>query len=76
VFSPSALESLINETHVVRLKGVFITQEGAVAYNKAEGAINKMALASAKESRIELIATEPDVLKTFEQKLLGIKKTT
>lgn len=67
VFNQSKLEAVFNHLDVERMKAVFITGNGIFGYNLTKDGLTKVELDECVESRIELIASEPDPL--FESRL-------
>ena len=53
-----------------RAKGVFITEEGVIGFNKADNILTSMPLNNSIDSRIELISEDEAIFREFEQTLL------
>lgn len=69
IFKHSQLFVFLSSLKVDRAKAVFITDNGVFAYNTTFGSLTEMKLDDAKESRIEIIAPELDIM--FEAQLMG-----
>ena len=68
VFDRSKLFLFFSGLNVERLKGVFITQSGIFGYNLTSDALTEMALDECAESRVEIIATDIDIM--WEKQLM------
>jgi len=53
-----------------RIKGVFITDRGITAYNKADNVLTEAELDDSMDSRIECISSDPHSLESLEDALL------
>lgn len=71
VFNRSALGDLLLSEKTERLKAVFITDEGIIAFNKADDVLTQMPLDECSDSRIELITRNKSLLEDFESKVLA-----
>ena len=69
-FDTHKLFVLLSGLDVERIKGVFITQQGVIAYNKADSVLTETNLDDCMDSRIECISRESGALETLEEKLL------
>lgn len=58
IFSHEKLRDVLLSLNAERVKGVFITNAGAMAYNIAGDSITETALDGCQESRIEVISTQ------------------
>ena len=56
---------------VERLKGVFVTNQGAVSYNKADGVLTEMPISDLSASRIEWIHNDENSLNDLEKELMN-----
>lgn len=59
-FDRAQLYLFLSGLEVERMKAVFLTHEGAMGYNLADGSLKEMALERVEESRIEIIAESID----------------
>ena len=73
IFDKASLYNLLISTEAERLKAVFITDIGVIAYNKAESVLTELALDEALDSRIELISDDESLLEAFEAKILNCR---
>ena len=71
VFDSHKLFALLSGADAERIKGVFITQQGVIAYNKTDSVLTKITLNDCMDSRIECISREASVLEHLEEKLLN-----
>lgn len=71
LFDDAALHRLLSDTKVERIKGVFITEEEVVGYNKADDVLTRVPLDDSMDSRIELIFADGYAPEHFEQALLN-----
>ena len=69
-FDAHKLLVLLSDVDVERIKGVFITRQGVIAYNKADSVLTETHLDDCIDSRIECISREAGALETLEEKLL------
>ena len=73
-FDANKLHSLIHGIEAERLKGVFITSDGTLAFNKADNTVTKMSLQASSEipldSRVEVISDRPGIFNDIEEGLL------
>ena len=60
IFCREKLYAVLMNLNAERVKGVFITDEGALAYNIADESITETKLDSCQESRINVISTQID----------------
>lgn len=70
VFDDGALYRLLSRTNVTRIKGVFITEDEVLGYNKADDVLTRVSLDDAIDSRIELIFANGHAPDHFEEALL------
>lgn len=71
LFSRTKLYNLLAAEEVERLKAIFITSEGILAFNKADDVLTEMPLEETLDSRIELITQNKSRLSTFEADILA-----
>lgn len=71
IFDSRKLYALLMGVNAERIKGVFITELGISAYNKADHVLTETALDDCLDSRIECISREPETLATLEDELLA-----
>ena len=69
-FKVDRLLSLVHGIEAERLKGVFITTEGSVAFNKVDSVVTQLNLKELNDSRIEIISGRVDTLEGIEEELL------
>ncbi|QQD17477.1 GTP-binding protein [Spongiibacter nanhainus] len=69
-FSADKLYNLLLGVEAERIKGVFITDQGIAAYNKADNVLSQTELDDCLDSRIECISTDTAALENLEQALL------
>ena len=69
-FKVERLLSLVHGVEAERLKGVFITTEGSVAFNKVDSVVTQLDLKELNDSRIEIISGRVDTLEGIEEELL------
>ncbi|CAA0090012.1 Zinc-binding GTPase YeiR [Zhongshania aliphaticivorans] len=69
VFSAASLYKLFLGIDAERIKGVFITDQGIVTYNKADGVLSEAELDDSLDSRIECISIEKSALDQLEKDL-------
>ncbi len=70
-FNRDKLDNLFFAENIERLKAVFITNEGVIAFNKSDNVLTQITLNEAADSRIELIAIDKIQHSEFELKLLS-----
>lgn len=58
IFDYNKLFSFLSGVQAERVKGVFVTQQGAYTYNISADALKEVSIAEADESRVEIIAKE------------------
>ena len=71
VFDNDKLYDFFLGIDVERLKGTFITDQGAVSYNKAENTLNQMPINDVNVSRVECIHFDQNYLDGLEQELMN-----
>jgi G3E family GTPase len=71
LFDARKLYSLLLGVNAERIKGVFITDHGISAYNKADNVLTEAELDDSMDSRIECISTDRRSLETLEAALLA-----
>ena len=69
-FKIDKLLSMVHGIEAERLKGVFITTEGSVAFNKVDSVVTQLNLKELNDSRIEIISGRVDTLEGVEEELL------
>ena len=69
-FKIDKLLSMVHGVEAERLKGVFITTEGSVAFNKVDSVVTQLKLKELNDSRIEIISGRIDTLEGVEEELL------
>ena len=69
-FKLDKLLSLVHGVEAERLKGVFITTKGSVAFNKVDSVVTQLNLNELNDSRIEVISGRIDTLEGIEAELL------
>jgi G3E family GTPase len=70
IFDDAALYSVLLGVEAVRLKGVFITSEGIVGYNKVDDVLTRVELDDSSDSRVEIISSSTSGMEALEQALL------
>lgn len=71
VFDRNKLLSLFHEQHILRLKGVFISEDGVFVVNKSEDALTVYEIDDAIDSRFEIISEQKAGWDSFERALLA-----
>lgn len=69
-FDANKLSSLLMGIQAERIKGVFITDQGIAAFNKADDVLTETELDEAMDSRIECISADQLALEGLQQALL------
>ena len=69
-FDADKLYALLLGVEAERIKGVFITDQGIAAYNKADNVLTQTELDDCLDSRIECISADTAALEHLEQALL------
>lgn len=69
VFKQKQLHTFLNSVKAIRIKAVFITDNGCFSYNKAENELSEQQLSACNESRIEII--NQTIEKHWQQQLLA-----
>lgn len=69
-FDSKKLYNLLLGVNAERVKGVFITDQGVMAYNKADNVLAEVMLDECIDSRIECITTDTQSLESLEEDLL------
>ncbi|MFA5495914.1 MAG: GTP-binding protein [Porticoccaceae bacterium] len=72
-FSCRRLSTLLQGIDALRLKAVFITDEGVMAFNLADGVLTSMAVDDAFDSRIEVIGDRAESWSHLEAELLACR---
>jgi hypothetical protein len=67
VFSRTRLLAVLRDLPLARAKGLFRTDEGVVELQRAGDAVHEETTAWRRDSRVDLIATEADVLDTADE---------
>jgi G3E family GTPase len=70
VFDARKLYSVLLGLNTERAKGVFITDRGVIAFNKADNVLTENALDEAMDSRIECISADEQAFELLEDTLL------
>lgn len=71
VFQRSKLYDLLVTAQAERLKAVFITDQGVIAFNKTDDVLTEMTLDETMDSRIELITRNPTLLSKMEDRIMN-----
>jgi G3E family GTPase len=71
IFDAHKLYSLLLGVEAERVKGVFITDQGIAAYNKADNVLTAAELDDTSDSRIECISSDRRALEALEDALLA-----
>ena len=69
-FDEARLDAALLGVEVERLKAVFLTTTGVLAYNFADGTMTKTAIDDALDSRVELISRDRDAFSGVQDALL------
>ena len=72
-FDPLKLLSLFQGTDVERLKGVFITSEGFIGFNKVDNVVTQLRFNFMPDSRVEVISRRQEILEGLEKSLLDCR---
>ena len=70
LFGVNKLRSAIQGLEVERLKGVFITSDGFIAFNKSDSVVTQIHLDRLEDSRVEVISGRTDAIDGIEKALL------
>ena len=70
-FEVEKLFAMVQGIEAERLKGVFITSSGSIAFNKVDSVVTQVNLNELKDSRIEVISGRTDTIEGIEEALLG-----
>jgi G3E family GTPase len=70
-FDARKVYMLLLGVNAERIKGIFITDQGIIAYNKAEDVLTESELDECMDSRIECISTSKQALGNLEDALLN-----
>ncbi len=70
IFDADKINTLLLDVDAERIKGVFITNNGAVTFNKADNLLSQVSIATADDSRIECITRDQKSLETLEAALM------
>jgi G3E family GTPase len=70
IFNQEKLSTLLSGINAERVKAVFITDMGVIAYNKADGVLTEIEIDDALDSRIECIAMTSEALNHLEKEFL------
>ena len=71
IFDSDQLFLLLSGLEAERIKGVFSTSQGVIAYNMADNILTTVTLKDCMDSRIECISSERYSLEPLEEKLLS-----
>ena len=74
LFDALKLQALFTDMPVERIKGVFLTLDGPIAYHVVDGELTHSTLNESQGSRLEMITKAPDVFEQFEVDLLNCVK--
>ena len=69
-FNRSNLQTLLTGLNVERIKAVFITDQGIIAYNKADSVLTEIEVDETFDSRIECIDLVDSAFENLQQELL------
>lgn len=69
-FNRDRLYEILTGINAERVKGVFITDQGVIAYNKADNVLTEIGIDDAMDSRIECISMTNEPLSELEQQFL------
>ena len=72
-FDPVKLLSLFQGLDVERLKGVFITSEGFIGFNKVDDVVTQLRFNFMPDSRVEVISRRPEIIAGLEKLLLDCR---
>ena len=72
-FDSVKLLSLIQGLDVERLKGVFITAEGFIGFNKVDDVVTQLRFNFMPDSRVEVISRQSELIEDFEKLLLDCR---
>ena len=72
-FDPVKLLSLFQGLDVERLKGVFITSEGFIGFNKVDDVVTQLQFNFMPDSRVEVISERPELIAGLEELLLDCR---
>ena len=67
------LLSLFQGLDVERLKGVFITSEGFIGFNKVDDVVTQLRFNFMPDSRVEVISRQQEILAGLEKSLLDCR---
>ena len=67
------LLSLFQGLDVERLKGVFITSEGFIGFNKVDDVVTQLQFNFMPDSRVEVISERPEIIAGLEELLLDCR---
>ena len=67
------LFSLFQGLDVERLKGVFITSEGFIGFNKVDDVVTQLRFNFMPDSRVEVISRQQEILAGLEKALLDCR---
>ncbi len=76
LFDRSKLRAFFAQLSLLRAKGVFITEQGIIAFNKAEDQAFESSVDEHGDSRVEFIASSSDELTLLEPALMNCLMTT
>lgn len=71
IFNRDKLYKILTGIRAERVKGVFITDQGVIAYNMADNVLTEIGVDDAMDSRVECIAMPDEPLNDLEQKFLS-----
>ena len=71
VFNHTEILSLLGGLNLLRAKGVFITDQGIVAFNQADDVLSSFEMDESDDSRIELINNQPIDVAAIELALMN-----
>lgn len=70
-FDSEGLKSLMASLKVERIKGVFITEDGIIGFNSADGVLSSAYLDEAQDSRVEVIDLDATQFEGLEDRFLA-----
>ncbi|WP_417517284.1 CobW family GTP-binding protein [Marinobacter sp.] len=71
VFDANRLHTLLSGAEAERIKGVFKTDQGVIAYDKADNVLSETRLESSPDSRLECISSDKRALEYLEEAVIA-----
>lgn len=71
VFDASRLYTLLSGAEAERIKGVFKTDQGVIAYDKADNVLSETRLEMSPDSRLECISSDKHALEYLEEAVIA-----